>query len=195
LTFKFVIENILNNQLMKNLKRLMFATALIGLFGVLQSCKSKDNTSNYQMDNQTFVNQASSSNNFEVAAGTLATTKSSNTLVQQYGARMVTEHTGVGQDLKAIATSKNLNVPTTLQEKDQTNINALNALSGAQFDAQFINMMIVSHQDAITLFQNASSANGVMDGDLRNFAANKLPSLKEHLQAAQALQTQVQGAP
>jgi putative membrane protein len=179
---------------MKNLKKVMFAIAIIGLFAFLQSCKS-DNDSDYQMDNQTFVNQASSSNNFEIAAGMLATTNSSNTLVQQYGSRMVSEHTTVGNDLKSIATSKNLNVPTALQAKEQTNLTALTALSGSQFDAQFVNMMIVSHQDAIALFQNASGSKGVRDGDLRNFAANKLPSLKAHLQEAQTLQTQVQTAP
>jgi putative membrane protein len=176
---------------MKSIKKLFFATTIIGLLAFLQSCKSDNNGSNYQMDNQTFVNVASSSNRFEVAAGMLATTKSNNTLVQQYGAKMVSEHTGFNQDLTAIATSKNLNVPTTFQANDLTNINALNSLSGADFDAQFISMMIVSHQDAITLFQNASSSDGVMDGDLRNFAANKLPSLKIHLQEAQSLQAQV----
>jgi putative membrane protein len=179
---------------MKNLRKLMLATAFIGLLASMQSCKSKDDA-NYQMDNQTFVNQASSSNNFEIAAGTLATTKSSNTLILQYGSKMASEHTGVGRDLTAIASSKNLNVSTTLQADHQTKINALASLSGAQFDEQFISMMISSHQEAISLFQNASSSRGVMDGDLRNFAANKLPSLKAHLQEAQNLQTKVQAAP
>jgi putative membrane protein len=179
---------------MKNLKKLMFAIAMIGLVAFLQSCKSNDANS-YQMDNQAFVNQASSSNNFEVAAGKLAATNSSNSLVQKFGTQMVNEHTSVGTDLAAIAQSKNLNVATTLQAKDQTNINALTALTGAQFDAQFISMMIVSHQDAITLFQNASGAKGVMDGDLRNFAGSKLPALKLHLQEAQTLQSQIQVTP
>jgi putative membrane protein len=81
-----------------------------------------------------------------------------------------------------------------LQAKEQTNLNALSSLSGADFDAQIVNMMIVSHQDAITLFQNASGNAGVRDGDLRNFAANKLPSLEAHLRDAQTLKTQVTGA-
>jgi putative membrane protein len=179
---------------MKKLKNLILATAVIGLFAFLQSCKSSDNNS-YQMDNQAFVNQASSSNNFEIAAGKLAKTNSTNTLVQNYGAQMVTEHMSVGADLAAIAGPKNLNVAAALQTNDQANFNALSILSGPQFDAQFINMMIVAHQNAITLFQNASGPQGVMDGDLRNFALSKLPSLKAHLQEAQSLQSQIQATP
>jgi putative membrane protein len=179
---------------MKKLKLILVAVGMTALFASMQSCKSDDND-NYQMDNQTFVNQAASSNNFEVAAGTLATSKSQNTLVQQYGAHMVTEHTAVGKDMASLASSKGYNVPTTLQAKEQTNINALSNLSGAEFDAQFVNMMIVSHQDAIALFQDASGSRGVNDADLRNFAANKLPALQEHLKDAQALKTQVNPAP
>lgn len=178
---------------MKKLKLILLTVASTAFFASMQSCKSDDND-NYQMDNQTFVNQAASSNNFEIAAGTLATTKSQNSLVQQYGAHMVTEHTAVGTDMASIAGSKGYNVPTTFQAKEQTNINALSNLSGPEFDAQFVNMMIVSHQDAITLFQDASGSRGVSDGDLRNFAANKLPSLKAHLQDAQTLKTQVSPA-
>lgn len=187
---KFVKVHILNFQLMKKFRKKIFAVAIIGLVAFTQSCKSTDNNS-YEMDNQTFVNQASSSNNFEIAAGVLATTNSDNTLVQQFGAKMVTEHTSIGKDLSAIATSRNLNVSTALQAKDQTNINALIGLYGPEFDVQFINMMIVSHQDALSLFQNASGPNGVMDGDLRNFAGSKLSFLKAHLQEAQGLQSQV----
>jgi putative membrane protein len=57
---------------MKKLKTLLGALAVLGLITCFQSCKSDDN--DYQMDDQTFVNQATSSNNFEIAAGTLATT-------------------------------------------------------------------------------------------------------------------------
>jgi len=175
---------------MKKLKTLLGAIAIIGLITCFQSCKSDDN--DYQMDDQTFVNQASSSNNFEIAAGTLATTHSNNTLVQQFGSHMISEHTTVGADLSAIARSKELNVPTTLATDQQANINALIGLTGSDFDAQFINMMIVSHQDAISLFQNASGKTGVRDGDLRNFAGNKLSALNAHLKEAQNLQKQVQ---
>jgi len=176
---------------MTKLKTLLGALAVLGLITCFQSCKSDDDN-NYQIDDQTFVSQASSSNNFEIAAGTLATTHSNNTLVQQYGSHMVSEHTTVGTDLTAIAKSKELNVPTTLQPDQLANINALMALTGPDFDAQFINMMIVSHQDAISLFQSASGKSGVRDGDLRNFAANKLSALNAHLKDAQNLQKQVQ---
>ena len=50
---------------MKTLKTLMMV-ALTML--TLQACK-KDDGENYAMDNQSFVSQASNSNNFEIQAG------------------------------------------------------------------------------------------------------------------------------
>jgi putative membrane protein len=176
------------------MKKIKFITAAIGIIVLItcfQACKSED-SGNYQMDNQAFVNEAVSSNNFEITASTLVSTRSSNNLVKQYAAKMISEHTSARIDLSSIAAGQSLNVPTALPAQEQTNINALLLLTGPEFDAQYINMMIVSHQDAITLFQNASSNTGVSFGDLRNFATFKLPALNEHLQEAKSLQTQIQ---
>jgi putative membrane protein len=170
---------------MKNLKLLTLALAIMGMFACLQSCKDDDD---YQMDDQDFVTQASSSNNFEIAAGTLATSKSQNVLVQQFGTHMIQEHSRVGEDMRALAGPKDLNVPEDLQPKEQTNLNTLTARSGEDFDASFVDMMVISHQETIDLFERASSKTGTRDGDLRNFAADRLPALREHLQQAQALQ-------
>jgi putative membrane protein len=170
---------------MKRLRLLTLTLATIGIIACLQSCKDDEN---FQMDDQDFVTQASSGNNFEIMAGTLATSMSQNTLVQQFGRHMIEEHTRVGEDLKSLAGSKEYTIPLNLQAKEQANLNALLAASGSDFDKKFADMMVLSHQETIDLFQRASGETGTRDGDLRNFASNRLPALIEHLQGAQALQ-------
>lgn len=155
-----------------------------------QSCKSDDDdNANYQMENQAFVTQALTTNKFEVAAGTLATMKSTNAQVKQLAAHIVTDHSAAGTDLADLAKSMELVVPTGIEAQDQTNINILGLLSGTAFDKEFVRMMVQSHEKAIPLFQQASSNTGVPAADLRRFAENKVPVLQQHLAEAKALHT------
>ena len=152
------------------------------------SCKDDDDD-NFNLPNQEFVTRAASSNNFEVVAGELAQARGTTDAIKHYGQHMVTDHTAAGMELKSLATPKGWTVPEQLQPKEQENLNRLTALTGTAFDREFAQMMVVSHQDAVSLFQEASSNRGVPDGDLRNWAGGKVPKLKEHLQDAINLRT------
>jgi len=171
-------------------KSILYVMVLLGTTLCIQSCK-KDHNNNYTMSNQDFVTKASSSNMFEIAAGNLAVQNSTNTNVKAFGNHMITDHGQAATEMAALASRKGWTVPSAMSAKDQNNYNTLAALSGIAFDKQFAMIMVTSHQEAITLFQNAASNSGVPDADLRSFASGKIPTLKEHLAEAQALQIQV----
>jgi putative membrane protein len=171
-------------------RTLILILVLLGSTVLIQSCK-KDHNKHYTMNNQDFVTQASSSNMFEIAAGNLALNKSSNTNVKAFGNHMVTDHGQAATEMATLAGQKGWTVPIAMSAKEQNNYNTLAALSGTAFDKQFAQMMVTSHQEAITLFQNAAGDSGVPDADLRAFASGKLPTLKSHLADALTLQTQV----
>src|SRR5690606_31971119 len=99
---------------MKKLK--LLSTVIIALVTVLafQSCDDDDDN-NIRIDNQTFVTEASNSNNFEIAAGALAMSKGESELVRNYGNNMVEDHTAVGVELSALAQSKDWTISTELQ--------------------------------------------------------------------------------
>jgi putative membrane protein len=177
---------------MKKLNFLKVLFAVMFLAFVVQSCKSDDDNANYQMENQTFVTQALTNNKFEVAAATLAQSRSQNAQIKQFASKMVAEHTATGVDLTDLAKSMELAIPATIEEADQNNINLLGLFTGATFDKEFTKMMVESHQKAVTLFSQAGSNTGVPAADLRLFAERKTPSLQQHLKEAQALQTAAQ---
>jgi putative membrane protein len=172
------------------MKNLIFYPLLLLTACFSLQCCSNDNDE-YPMDNQTFVTQASSSNNFEVAAGAIAQAKGVRAEVKSYGQHMVMDHTGVGAEMISLAQSKGWTIPTSLQPKEQANLDKLNASASSTFDKDFAAIMVASHTDAIDLFTTASGREGVRDGALRSFAAGKLPSLKNHLAEASSLQTLV----
>jgi putative membrane protein len=169
-----------------------FTLAAIALSLLITSCK-KDRGYDYSMTDQEFVTSASSGNNFEIAAGALAQSKGSNTAVKHFGEHMVTDHSIAGSEMKALADQKGWTVMAAnqMETKHQQNLAILTAASGSDFDKKFAQIMVDSHQETVTLFELGASDNGVPDGDLRNFAAAKLPTLRAHLQEAINLRTTV----
>src|SRR5690606_11748564 len=111
----------IKKKIMKRLK--LLSTVVIALITVLafQSCDD-DDMDNIRIDNQTFVTKASSSNNFEIAAGVLAMSKGESELVRNYGDNMVEAHTAVGLELSALAESKDWTLATELQADEKIKI-------------------------------------------------------------------------
>jgi putative membrane protein len=180
---------------MKNMKVIYSKMSLVMLLFVatctITSCKDDNDEQNYVMTNQEFVDKASSSNNFEVAAGALALSKDENAAVKQYGSHMVNDHTTAGAEMKTLAAQKGWTVPDALQQKEQQNLDKLAGLNAAAFDKAFSSIMVQSHQDAVALFETAANQMGVPDADLSALAAAKLPTLKAHLEEAVALNAKV----
>jgi putative membrane protein len=173
---------------MKTKTKILIGLATLVFISLFASCK-KDN--NYQMANQGYVTQASSSNMFEIAAANLAIQIGVHADVKAFGNHMITDHGKAATEMSTLASQKGLSIPTTMLEKHQAKLNTLAGLSGTAFDKQYAAMMVASHMETITLFQEASSDIGVPDGDLRSFASAKLPTLTMHLEDAQKLQTTV----
>jgi putative membrane protein len=152
------------------------------LFG---SCKDKDD--DHTMDNQTFVTRASSSNQLEINAGNLAVQLGANAEVRHYGEHMVADHSTAGTELTALASRKGWQIATSLMQPHQQMINELSPLSGNAFDKAFARIMVQSHQEAVSLFEQASRDDGLPDRELREWAGGKLPTLKAHLEEAREL--------
>ncbi|MFC3199700.1 DUF4142 domain-containing protein [Parapedobacter deserti] len=157
---------------------------------VAGACKDDDDDME-RMQNQEFVTMAASSNRFEIEAGELAQDQGADDRVIDYGNHMVMDHGQAGIELAALATTKGWNVPDNLMAKEQERLDELMVLEGAPFDREFARMMVISHEEAVSLFERASGPNGVLDADLREWAAGKLPALRDHLRDARALDAQI----
>jgi putative membrane protein len=119
----------------------------------------------------------------EIQAGQLAEQKGMEKDVKDYGKMMVDDHTKAADKLKAIATQKNLTLPSTLTPEMQKNIDDLQAKSGKDFDKAYMDMMISDHKKVIGAFEDESK-NG-SDADIRSFADSTLHTLHHHLDKAE----------
>jgi putative membrane protein len=73
--------------------------------------------------------------------------------------------------------------------KEHAAMKKLQSLSGTEFDREFVKMAVNDHQKDIKEFEKASK--NADDTELKSFAAKTLPTLRQHLQQAKSLQSQV----
>ncbi len=121
----------------------------------------------------------------EVAMGKLAQEKATDQRVKDFGSMMITDHTKAGDELKAIADRKGITLPSTSSPEHQGMMEKLNDKKGLDWDKAYIDHMIDGHKSTIDDFEKAS--NNLADADLKAFATNTLPTLKAHLDSAQAI--------
>ena len=140
--------------------------------------------SNLSGDDKTFVTSAGMAGLAEVQYANLALQKSENADVRAFAQRMVADHGASNAELANLATVKGAVLPAELAGKHQQGYEHLQSLGGAEFDRAYMQHMVSDHQEAVTLFQNASST--ASDADLRAFATKNLPILQEHARLAQA---------
>ena len=142
-------------------------------------------------NNADFLTEAASGGMMEVQLGQLAKTKASSQAVKDFGAMMVRDHSNANSQLKSIAAKKNVTLPAALPEKHQKHVTDLTEKTGADFDKDYMKMMVDDHQDDIKLFEKCAK-DDKEDADIKAFAAKTLPTLYKHLDAAKAIRDKQQ---
>lgn len=134
-------------------------------------------------DDMKFAQEAAMAGMTEVAAGRLALSLSHDSEIQQFGQTIVTDHSEANTKLARIAQTKNLSLPTALDDHHQDMIDTLK--SSRKFDEDFSEMMKDDHDKAVALFEKQAKKG--KDPDLRAFAQDTVPTLRAHLAAAKRL--------
>lgn len=136
-----------------------------------------------------FMDKAAQGGLAEVQLGQLAEQKASSQSVKDFGQRMVTDHTKANDQLKGLAASDGVTLPTTMDAKDQALYNKLSGMSGAAFDRAYMNAMVRDHKMDVADFQKEAGASH-NDG-VKSFASSTLPTLQQHLQLAQSVDSKI----
>lgn len=133
----------------------------------------------------TFVMEAASGGMMEVEAGNLAQQKASSQRVKDFAAMMIRDHSKANDELKSMASSRNLMLPDSMMKKHKAHLNAMQRMNGKAFDKHYMDMMVNAHKEDVTKFEKASTSAG--DADLKAWAAKTLPVLLMHRDSAQAI--------
>jgi hypothetical protein len=85
----------------------------------------------------------------EVQLGKMASEKASNSDVKSFGQMMVKDHTQANNELKQIASQLNVQPPAQLDQKHKDLSDKLSKLNGAEFDREYINAMVMGHEEVL----------------------------------------------
>ena len=138
------------------------------------------------------MTEASTDGQLEVKLGQIATRQGVSEDVKKFGQRMVDDHTKANDQLKQLAQSKGVELPTDIDRSAKREHDKLSKLSGADFDREFMDHMVSDHKKAVKDFQK--EAKSAKDPDVKSFASSTLPTLEQHLQLAQQTDAQVRTA-
>jgi len=144
-----------------------------------------DRPNNFTPDDKMFIDYAAEMHDGEIMLAELAKEKSSRDDIKSYADSVIDTHT---QALKRLsdATRQDRTVQNTNASEDtKWHFHYLSPLSGAQFDREFIALMIADHKDAASTFQTPFVT--VQNNDLKSYMRDSVSDLEENLHAAEKL--------
>jgi putative membrane protein len=139
----------------------------------------------------TFMKTAAMDGMAEVEHGKLAAQQAASSDVKQFAQRMVDDHSKAGDELKALASQKQVQLPTALDAKHKAMQDKLAKLNGAAFDTAYMSHMVTAHKEAVMLFQREAKTG--KDADTKAWAEKTLPTLQDHLKMAQDVSSKTAG--
>ncbi|RZK08846.1 MAG: DUF4142 domain-containing protein [Flavobacterium sp.] len=164
------------------MKKMFIATSVVALLAV--AC-DKDDENKVNNTDRDFVKLASISNNAEMMAGQLATTKATSPLVKAFGSHMVLEHNLAQSDLKTRGSEAGIAVSDTVDAEHKALMTYLNSLSGYSFDTAYMNSQVKDHQKTINFFQMEIS--GGQHQRIKSYANEYLPHIQQHFTRADSI--------
>jgi putative membrane protein len=139
-----------------------------------------------------FMEEAAKGGMAEVQLGQLAAQKAGSEDVKKFGQKMADDHAKANDELKKLASSKGVELPTDLDRSAKREHDKLSKMSGADFDREYMKHMVDDHKKDVKDFQK--EAKSAKDPDVKSFASSTLPTLEQHLQLAQRTDAEVRTA-
>lgn len=135
-------------------------------------------------DDQKFMEDAARAGLAEVDAAKLAKQKGESQAVKDFARHMEEDHTRANEELKKLAASKGVSLPNDVDAKHKRMAAELNKHTAAQFDREYMNQQVADHRTVVHEFEREARNGG--DADVKKWAADKLPALRQHLEMAES---------
>lgn len=171
------------------MKTEVLACAAFLMSGSIAMAQNQGNPSQAASGDATFMTKLAAGDMAEADAGKLAAQKSDNPAVKEFGQQMNSDHSKNGNDLKALAASRGVMLPTSVDRDQADATTQLGNLSGVSFDRQYAKEQVRDHEKTVQLLQDEIT-NG-QDQAVKDFATQTLQVVNEHLDKARQLQTSV----
>ncbi len=134
-----------------------------------------------------FAREAAINTLTELKLAELAIDKTDSEKVKELAEQVLLDRAKTTGELETIAETKNIELPGDIDSKTLNRIKKLEEKQGAEFDKEYIDVVIKNHTQLIDKF--SSEAEEGKDPELREWAARHIPSMKHHLHMAEDIYT------
>ena len=151
-----------------------------------QKSSTKPNQSaSHASGDSAFAMKAAQANMAEVELGKLALQKTMSDDVKKFAQMMVDDHSKALDELKGVAGTKNITLPTAIDAEHKKLSDRLSKLSGAGFDREYMQAMVDGHKKVAADLRKESQSG--TDADLKAWASKTLPTVEAHLKQAETV--------
>lgn len=160
---------------------------LIPLVFAVAGCENDDKTDPSligELDKQ-FILEAADDALFQVNAGQVAASGATQKSVRDYGEQMTTDHTRVGQELQKLAAARQVQLPTTLSDERQQQLDSLAMQTGVGLDTLYLNQMVEIQARVVHMMEIEGTSGN--DFELKQWASNRLPTVRQFEERAKAM--------
>lgn len=139
---------------------------------------------------QRFAQQAAADGIAEVELADLALERATSNEVKILANHIKQDHQQANDKLKSLAAQKGVTIAEQTDDKHKREKDRLAKFDGGEFDRAYVKTLINAHEQDIKAFEK--QARSGKDAELKAFASDALPKLREHLDHAKQIQKELQ---
>lgn len=145
-----------------------------------------DSSVKEKLTDSTFVEKAAQSTIEKAALSKIALQKSENKKLKKFAQKVVDNSSATMEKLQTVASENRLSAPQQLDVDQKNMIAQMQQLNGADFDLAYADLMKKTQDSTVALYDNAVGER-TLNVNLRVFANQQLPVLRENQKLAHAL--------
>ncbi len=174
---------------------LVLAAAVLAACGpgnndTVREARQKNAASSIDEDISKFVTATANEQMLDLEQGKLAVARAQTPALRRYSAMMVKDQSRMLSELRILAASKNITLPTGLSKEKTKELEKLKQMSGSEFEKEFIKSMREKHEHKAEEFNDALN---VGDDDIREYVNSYLPMIRSHIEEIDFIQKSRQG--
>lgn len=136
-----------------------------------------------------FLVKAFESGMFEIELSQMAATHAASAEVKQLASHLVVAHKDMNAQMAKIAFDAAYKLPGGIDSDHAKDLNKLDKLKGADFDKQFMDMIVSGHEKSVDNYKKAGKELSM--GETKNYVVKILPVIEEHLAMARKLKDRI----
>lgn len=167
------------------------AIALMALLavGASRAQQSEQPSTALSGADQKFLNYAAEDNQAEIQLCLTAEKRALDPALKAFARLMVNDHMEIESRLGAVGNELRADLPDGIGKEGQHTASELLPLRGSEFERKFLQAQIKDHSEDIEKFSAEQRA--TQNQRIRQFAAETLPILQQHLALARAVEAQL----